>query len=247
MMMVKWENLPDEMKNESVRKYYELLNKKRYSLIAKRVFDLVVATIVIIILSPVFVVLSAIIRLDSKGPIMFRQVRVTQYGKQFRIFKFRTMVNDADKLGTQVTTMNDARVTKMGKILRKLRLDEIPQLFNIISGDMSFVGTRPEVIKYVNRYSDEMMATLLLPAGVTSEASILYKDEELLLANAADADETYLNEVLPEKMKYNLRSIEAFSFFGEIKTMLKTVAAVLKRDDEEGFASMKEEKTGGKQ
>ena len=247
MMMVKWENLPDEMKNESVRKYYELLNKKRYSLLAKRVFDLVVAIIVFIILSPVFVVLSAIIKLDSKGPIMFRQVRVTQYGKQFRIFKFRTMVNDADKLGTQVTTMNDARVTKVGKILRKLRLDEIPQLFNIISGDMSFVGTRPEVIKYVNRYSDEMMATLLLPAGVTSEASILYKDEELLLANAADADETYLNEVLPEKMKYNLSSIEAFSFFGEIKTMLKTVAAVLKRDDEADFASMKEEKTGGKQ
>jgi lipopolysaccharide/colanic/teichoic acid biosynthesis glycosyltransferase len=246
-MMEKWENLPDEMKNESVRKYYELLNKKRFSLIAKRVFDFFVAIIVFVLLSPVFVVLSAIIKLDSKGPIMFRQVRVTQYGKQFRIYKFRTMVNDADKLGTQVTTKDDARVTKVGKLLRKLRLDEIPQLFNIISGDMSFVGTRPEVVKYVDRYSDEMMATLLLPAGVTSEASILYKDEELLLASADDADETYMNEVLPEKMKYNLRSIEAFSFFGEIKTMLKTVAAVLKRDDnEEDFASMKEEKTGGK-
>lgn len=247
MMMEEWENLPDKMKNESVRKYYELLNKKRFSLLAKRVFDFFVAIIVLIILSPVFVVLSAIIKFDSKGPIMFRQVRVTQYGKQFRIFKFRTMVNDADKLGTQVTTKNDARVTKVGKLLRKLRLDEIPQLFNIISGDMSFVGTRPEVVKYVDRYSDEMMATLLLPAGVTSEASILYKDEELLLGNAVNADETYINEVLPEKMKYNLRSIEAFSFFGEIKTMLKTVEAVLKRDGAQDFASMKEEKTGGKQ
>lgn len=246
MMMEKWENLPDEMKNDAVRKYYELLAKKRYSLIAKRVFDFVVAIIICVILSPVFVVLSAVIKLDSKGPVMFRQVRVTQYGKQFRIYKFRTMVNDADKLGTQVTTKNDARVTKVGKLLRKLRLDEIPQLLNIISGDMSFVGTRPEVVKYVVRYSDEMLATLLLPAGVTSEASILYKDEELLLAHADDADETYVNEVLPEKMKYNLKSIEHFSFFGEIRTMFKTVAAVLKRDEEVDFASIKEEKAGGK-
>ena len=159
---------------------------------------------------------------------MFRQVRVTQYGKQFRIFKFRTMVNNADKIGTQVTTKNDARVTKVGKFLRKCRLDEIPQLLNIILGDMTFVGTRPEVVKYVDKYTDEMMATLLLPAGVTSEASIQYKDEELLLAHADDADETYINEVLPEKMKYNLRSIETFSFSSDIRTMLRTVAAVLK-------------------
>ena len=223
-----WEDLPDNMKNDSVKKYYGLLHKKKLSLFSKRVFDIVVAVAVLIMLSPIFIILSLAIKVDSKGPVMFRQVRVTQYGRQFRIFKFRTMVNNADKMGTQVTTKNDARVTKVGKFLRKSRLDEIPQLLNIIFGDMTFVGTRPEVVKYVDKYTDEMMATLLLPAGVTSEASIQYKDEELLLAHADDADETYINEVLPEKMKYNLRSIETFSFSSDIRTMLRTVAAVLK-------------------
>lgn len=226
----KWEDLPDNMKNDSVRKYYDILYKKRFSLFIKRIFDIIVAILIFIILSPIFIIISIAIKIDSKGPIMFRQVRVTQYGKQFRIFKFRTMVNNAEKLGTQVTTKNDNRVTKVGKILRKYRLDELPQLFNIIAGDMTFVGTRPEVVKYVERYTDEMMATLLLPAGITSEASIQYKDEEQLLASANDADETYINVVLPEKMYFNLRSIEKFSFLSDIKIMFKTVLAVIKRD-----------------
>lgn len=230
MLLKKWDDLPENMKNESVSMYYEILNRKRCSLLAKGIFDKVVAILTFIILSPIFIILSLVIKIDSKGPIMFRQVRVTQYGKQFRIFKFRTMVNNADKIGTQVTTKNDARVTRVGKFLRKLRLDEIPQLFNIILGDMSFVGTRPEVVKYVEKYTDEMIATLLLPAGVTSEASIQYKDEELLLSNADDTDETYIYEVLPEKMKYNLKCIEEFNFFNDIKTMFKTVVAVLKKD-----------------
>lgn len=230
MILKKWGHLPECMKNEYVRKYYELLYKKRLSLFAKRIFDIVMAIISFIILFPIFLIISIAIKIDSKGPVMFRQVRVTQYGKRFRIFKFRTMVNDADKIGTQVTTKNDTRVTKVGKFLRKLRLDEIPQLLNIITGDMTFVGTRPEVVKYVDKYSDEMWATLLLPAGVTSEASIQYKDEEMLLANSEDVDETYINEVLPGKMKYNLRSLEYFCFFGEIKTMFRTVVAVIKRD-----------------
>ena len=232
MVLKKWDDLPEYMKNDSVRPYYELLYKKRLSLIAKRVFDLVVAIITLIVLSPIFIILSLAIKIDSKGPVMFRQTRVTQYGKRFRIFKFRTMVNDADKIGTQVTTKNDSRVTRVGKILRKLRLDEFPQLFNIILGDMSFVGTRPEVVKYVEKYTDEMMATLLLPAGVTSEASIQYKDEELLLSIADDADETYIYEVLPEKMKYNFRSIQEFNFFSDIKTMVRTVVAVAKKDED---------------
>jgi len=227
-----WEDLPQHMKNEDVRKYYDILRNRKVSLIVKRVFDVVVAIILFIILLPIYILISIAIKVDSKGPVMFRQVRVTQYGKQFRIFKFRTMVNNADKIGSQVTTKNDVRVTKTGKLLRKLRLDEIPQLLNIIIGDMTFVGTRPEVIKYVERYTDEMWATLLLPAGVTSEASIQYKDEEKLLENAEDADETYVDEVLPEKMKYNLISIEKFSFFGEIKTMGRTVGAVVKREEE---------------
>ncbi|MED1089150.1 sugar transferase [Bacillus paramycoides] len=231
LMLKKWGELPNGMKIDSVRKYYELLYKKRYSLFFKRIFDIVMGVLVLLILSPMFILIGIAIKVDSKGPVMFRQVRVTQYGKQFKIFKFRTMVNDADKVGTQVTTKNDNRITRVGKLLRKIRLDEIPQLFNVILGDMSFVGTRPEVVKYVERYTDEMMATLLLPAGVTSEASIQYRNEEQLLTNTEDVDETYVNEVLPEKMRYNLRSIESFSFFGDIKTMINTVFVVVKRNN----------------
>lgn len=228
-MLRKWDDLPSNIKNASVKQYYDILYKKRFSLFAKRVFDIVVAILTFVILSPIFIILSIAIKLDSKGSVMFRQVRVTQYGKQFRIFKFRTMVNDAEKIGAQVTTKNDSRVTKVGRFIRKCRLDEIPQLFNIISGDMTFVGTRPEVIKYVEKYTDEMMVTLLLPAGVTSEASIQYKDEEKILTVAEDADETYIEEVLPEKMKYNLRSLESFSFFSDIRTMVRTVGVIVKR------------------
>lgn len=232
MILRRWDDLPEGMKNKEVRRYYEILNRKKLILFSKRIFDLAVSILLLIILLPFFVLISAAIKIDSKGPIVFRQIRVTQYGKQFRIFKFRTMVNIADKIGTQVTTRNDARVTNVGKFLRKLRLDEIPQLFNILFGDMTFVGTRPEVVKYVNKYTDEMMATLLLPAGVTSEASIEYRDEEKILVNAENAEEIYINEVLPEKMKYNLRSIERFSFWGEVKTMVRTVVAVLKKNEQ---------------
>lgn len=226
MILKSWEQLPGNMKNESVRKYYDILYRKRFSLVPKRIFDLVLAIITLIILSPLFIILSIAIKIDSKGPVMFSQTRVTQYGKKFRIFKFRTMVNNADKIGSKITTKNDVRVTRIGRVLRKYRLDEIPQLFNIIAGDMSFVGTRPEVPKYVERYTNEMMATLLLPAGVTSEASIQYKDEELLLTNVSDVDEVYVNKVLPEKMKYNLKSIEEFSLLSNIKTMVKTLIVI---------------------
>ncbi|KRF60815.1 glycosyl transferase [Bacillus sp. Soil768D1] len=228
MKLKKWEELPDKLKNESVKNYYDILYKKKFSLLGKRIFDLVFAILLLIILLPILLIIGIAIKIDSKGPIFFRQVRVTQYDKTFRIFKFRTMVNNADKIGAQITTNNDNRITKIGNFLRKLRLDEIPQLFNIILGDMSFVGTRPEVVKYVEKYTDEMRATLLLPAGVTSEASIQYKDEERLLINANDADEEYVNNVLPEKMRYNLKSIETFNFISDLKTMVKTVIAVLK-------------------
>ncbi len=226
--MKKWENLPGDLRVDEVRKYYEILQKHKGGLFAKRVFDVVTAGILVVILSPVLLVLSILIKVDSKGPVMFRQVRITTYGKRFRIFKFRTMVNNADKIGTQVTTKGDARITRMGKILRGCRLDELPQLFNILIGDMTFVGTRPEVEKYVEHYTNEMKATLLLPAGVTSRASIEYKDEDRLLESAENADEVYIEQVLPEKMKYNLKAIEQFSFWGDIKTMFATVAAVIK-------------------
>lgn len=230
MVLKSWDDLPENMKNDSVKRYYEILETKRTSFIMKRLFDFFVAIIMLVILLPLFLVISIAIKIDSKGPVIFKQFRVTQYGKQFKIFKFRTMVNNAEKIGTQVTTKNDGRVTRVGRLLRKFRLDEISQLLNIITGDMTFVGTRPEVLKYVEKYSEEMMATLLLPAGVTSEASIRYKDEERLLNNAKDADETYITEVLPGKMKYNLNSIENFSFFSDIKTMVRTVVAVVQRD-----------------
>ena len=226
--MRKWNDLPKEMQVEQVKKYYEILQCHKGSLLAKRIFDIIVASLLVVILSPILFFLSILIKIDSPGPVMFRQVRVTTYGKPFRIFKFRTMVNNADKIGTQVTTKGDSRVTRMGKMLRGCRLDELPQLFNVLKGEMSFVGTRPEVEKYVAHYTDEMKATLLMPAGITSRASIEYKDEERLLESAENADEVYIHQVLPEKMKYNLRAIEKFSFWDDIKTMFATVIAVIK-------------------
>lgn len=193
----------------------------------KRIFDIVMSLLLLMILSPVFLAVSIWIKLDSKGPVFFRQVRVTTYGKQFRIFKFRTMCENAEKKGSLVTVGNDSRITKVGEKIRHCRLDEIPQLLNVLAGDMTFVGTRPEVVKYVNAYSDEMYATLLLPAGITSVASIQYKDEDEILSKAKDPDDAYIHEVLPGKMKYNLASIENFSFLNEIKTMANTLKAVI--------------------
>ena len=226
--MKKWSELPQNMQNDAVKKYYDILKTKTASLILKRVFDILVSSVLIVIVSPIMLILEICIKIDSKGPVMFRQRRVTTNGRVFRIFKFRTMVNDAEKKGTQVTTNNDPRVTKVGKLIRGCRLDELPQLFNVFLGNMTFVGTRPEVEKYVAAYTDEMMATLLLPAGITSLASIKYKDEEKLLQAAENTDEVYIKEVLPEKMKYNLEALKNFSFFGDIKLMFQTVFAVLK-------------------
>jgi len=222
-MLKKWEDLPRELRNKEVKKYYDILITRKKSIVLKRIFDFVVACIALFILLPVFIIISILIKIDSKGPIFYKQTRVTQYGKRFKILKFRTMVNHADKIGPQITTYNDDRITRVGKLLRRLKLDEIPQLINIILGDMSFVGTRPEVIKYVEKYTPEMMATLLLPSGVTSEASIQYRNEELLLESVDDVDKIYIQEVLPKKMEYNLKSIEKFSFFGDIKIMIRTL------------------------
>lgn len=227
MILRSWDKLPEYMRNDKVKPYYELLKKRTGSLIMKRIFDIVMSLLLLMILSPVFLVVSIWIKLDSKGPVFFRQVRVTTYGKQFRIFKFRTMCENAEKKGSLVTVGNDSRITKVGEKIRHCRLDEIPQLLNVLAGDMTFVGTRPEVVKYVNAYSDEMYATLLLPAGITSVASIQYKDEDEILPKAKDPDDAYIHEVLPDKMKYNLASIENFSFLNEIKTMVNTLKAVI--------------------
>lgn len=231
-MLKKWETLPDYMQNDEVRFYYDSLKKKKVSMFLKRLMDLVGGLILLILLAIPMIVISIMIKLDSEGPVFYRQERVTTYGKHFKIHKFRTMVSNADKIGSTVTVGNDSRITKVGAKLRGCRLDELPQVLDLISGNMSFVGTRPEAVKYVEQYKPEYMATLLLPAGITSEASIRYKDEAELLDASSDVDKTYIEEVLPGKMKYNLDSIKDFSFFGDIATMFRTVLAVLGKDYE---------------
>ena len=227
MILKKWEDLPENLRTDAVRPYYDLLAKRKGSLALKRCFDVVVSAIMLLLLAPVFLVLAIAIKVDSPGPVFYRQVRVTQYGRHFRIFKFRSMVSDADKRGSLVTVSGDSRITRVGHFIRNCRLDELCQLIDIFRGTMTFVGTRPEVPKYVAAYTPEMMATLLLPAGVTSQASILYKDEAELLDAAEDVDAVYIRDVLPGKMKYNLDALKNFSFFSDIATMFQTVFAVL--------------------
>ncbi len=227
MILRKWNDLPKEMQIPEVREYYDLLSKKKFQLALKRLFDIVVSFTLLTVLSPLFIILAIAIKLDSKGPVFYRQTRVTQYGEKFRIFKFRSMVTDADK-GSLLTVGGDSRITKTGKFIRKYKLDEFSQLIDVLRGTMTFVGTRPEVPRYVEKYTPEMMATLLMPAGITSEASVYYKDENELLDAAEDVEKTYLEVVLPDKMKYNLAAIKSFSFIDDIKVMILTALAVFK-------------------
>lgn len=226
-MLRKWEELPDYMRTPEVRPYWEVLNKRRGQLALKRVFDLVISFILLIILAIPMIIIAVMIKAEDHGPVMYRQQRITRYGKKFKIHKFRTMVVNADKIGTAVTVGEDPRITKVGLKLRRLRLDELPQLFDVIAGDMSFVGTRPEAVRYVELYRNEYYATLLMPAGITSEASIRYKDEDKLLNAADNVDRVYIEEVLPDKMRWNLESIRHFGFLREILTMFRTVVAVM--------------------
>lgn len=227
-MLRKWENLPEWIRQPEVKEYYDLLSKKKVSLFFKRIFDILIALILFIILLIPMIIIAIYIKTDSEGPVFYRQRRITTYGKEFRIHKFRTMVTNAEKIGTSVTVGEDPRITKAGHFLRKTRLDELPQLIDVLEGTMSFVGTRPEAVRYVEQYTPEMRATLLLPAGITSECSIVYKDEAELLENAEDPDYTYVHDILPDKMKYNLQSIRDFSLLNDIRTMFRTVGAVLK-------------------
>ncbi len=227
-MLLKWEFMPEFLKNEEVKKYYDILTKKKGSLFFKRIIDVFFSLLLLIILSPILIITAIIVKVTSEGPIFYKQDRVTTYGKIFKIIKFRSMIVNADKIGTLVTVNGDKRLTKIGKFLRKTRLDETPQLINILMGQMSFVGTRPEVNRYVQNYSNEMLATLLMPAGVTSLASIKFKNEEQLLNSAENVDSVYINEILPQKMKYNLEYIKNFNVIYDVKLMIQTVLEVIK-------------------
>ena len=230
--MLKWDELPLEMQLSEVEPYYQLVSQRKGSLVLKRCLDFLLALVLLFLTSPLFIVLSIWIKLDSKGPVIYKQERVTQYNRHFKIWKFRTMVTDADKKGSLVTSENDNRITKVGNFIRRVRLDELPQLVNVLKGEMSFVGTRPEVPRYTEQYSPEMMATLLLPAGITSLASINYKDEDAIIsqmtAKGMTVDQAYVERVLPEKMHFNLAYLRDFSFIGDIKIMFQTVVEVLK-------------------
>ncbi|MGI1732626.1 sugar transferase [Streptococcus uberis] len=208
------------------------LNKRKKDLILKLIFDKVLALILLILFSPIFFILGVMIKLEDKGPVFYRQERVTKNGKIFKIYKFRTMVLNADKIGSLVTTENDSRITKIGSVIRKYRLDEIPQLLNIIEGDMSFVGARPEVLKYVQNYTDEMKVSLLLPAGVTSRSSIEFKDEEILIKkytkSGLTVDQAYIEKILPRKMQRNIEYVYNFNFFDDLTIMVSTVINVMK-------------------
>ena len=245
MKLVKWEELPSEMRTESVRKYYDILEKRKGSLILKRVFDIISSLILLVLLSPIFLILAMWIKIDSPGPVFYRQERITQYGKKFRIHKFRTMLQNSDQ-GSQVTVNNDNRVTRVGRFIRRCRLDEIAQLLDTLAGTLTLVGVRPESPRFVVEYTDEMMATLLLPAGVTSLASIYYKDEAELLDGTEDTDKVYIEKILPGKMYYNLKGIEQFSFWRDIRIIFMTVFAVLgkkyKGEYEEVYIQQAEEK-----
>ena len=230
MILKEFKELPKEMQNDSVLKYYNILKQKKIMLLLKRFLDFIGSLILLILLSPILIILAILIKIDSKGPVFYRQERVTTNGKTFKIVKFRTMIQDADKRGTLITGKQDSRITKIGNKIRKSRLDELPQLINILKGEMSFVGTRPEVKKYVDMYTDEMKATLLMPAGVTSMASIKFKDEDEIISkqtkNGKTVDEAYVNDILPEKMKWNLEYIKKFSILEDFKICIETVIKV---------------------
>lgn len=213
---------------EELQEYKELLNRQRVSLFFKRVFDIVVSALILLLLSPVFLLLSIAIKLDSSGPVFYRQVRVGRYGEDFKIFKFRSMVQDADKKGLALTTEGDARITRVGKLIRKCRLDEFSQVLNVLEGTMSLVGPRPEVRRYVDLYEPEYLATLLIRPGVTATASIAFRNEDELLNSGGDPEEIYVKQILPEKMRYNLEYLKNISVWNDIKIMLQTVLAVLK-------------------
>lgn len=199
----------------------------KFNQIVKRIFDFLVSLIGIIILSPIFVIVSIAIKLDSRGEVLFLQKRVGRYGKEFNIYKFRTMVTDAEKIGKQITVGKDSRITRVGAFLRKFKIDELPQLFNVLKGDMSLVGPRPEVPKYVALYNEEQRHVLEVRPGITDMASLRYKDENDILGKVDNPEEYYINIIMRDKLNLNLEYIEKSNLFFDIYLIIKTIIKCL--------------------
>lgn len=198
-------------------------------MIAKRIFDLFFALLGVLLLAPLFLFISFWIKFDSQGPVFFRQERVGRFGKTFRIFKFRTMCLDAESKGRQITVGEDSRITRSGRFLRKTKIDELPQLLNVISGEMSLVGPRPEVPRYVALYpADVRELVLSVPPGITDYASIEYKDENAILGRAADPDKAYTEEVMPVKLGYYQRYVVERSLWVDFTLILRTLKEIIK-------------------
>ena len=209
--------------------YKKIVKRKWFKRFCIRVFDLIISFIALLFLALPFILISFAIVCDSKGGAFFKQVRVGKNGKEFKIMKFRTMVTNAEAKGLQISTSGDSRITKVGKFLRKTKIDELPQLFNVFVGQMSFVGPRPEVPKYVAMYNEEQRNVLLVKPGITDEASIVFRDENTILENAEDTEAAYINEIMPVKLNLNLKYIRKMGLFYNIKIIFKTVFAVLKK------------------
>lgn len=204
------------------------MHVKESTLILKRFFDICMSIFGLIILSPIFLIIAVLIKINSKGAVFFRQTRVGLNGKEFKIYKFRTMVTDAEKKGMQITVGNDSRVTSIGKIIRKCKMDEIPQLINVLIGDMSFVGPRPEVPKYVEMYNEADKEILMIRPGITDIASIEYRNENEILGKSENPEKTYIEEVMPAKIKFNKEYLSNISIKYDIYLIIKTVVAILK-------------------
>ena len=197
-------------------------------MIAKRIFDLFFALAGTLLLLPVFAAIAIWIKLDSKGPVFFRQERVGQFGKTFRIFKFRTMCLEAEAKGRQITVGKDPRITRSGRFLRHYKLDELPQLLNVVLGEMSLVGPRPEVPRYVALYPEEVRELVLsVSPGITDYASIEYKDENTILGQAEDPDKAYIEEVMPVKLVYYQRYVAERSLWLDFTLILRTLKEII--------------------
>ena len=215
-------------KNDRPMDIADVLARRKPQLIAKRAMDIVLSACALAVLWPLLLLIALAIWIDDPGPVFYRQVRVGRNGKTFRIFKFRSMVMDADKKGLAITVGRDSRITRVGAVLRKTKLDELAQLLNVLLGQMSFVGPRPEVPKYVELYTPDQRQVLLVRPGITDYASIAYRNENDLLAGAPNPETMYIEQIMPDKIELNMKYLREISPLADIRLILKTIVAVIK-------------------